>query len=80
MQIYRSLNSAFLLALAGNCHDPQIDAKSFLLEMSGDPHLKDIAKFYLDSLKRIKDEIEDESNKNKDFANRLNQFGCLVCG
>ena len=74
IQIYRSLNTAFLLTLVGNRQFPQLKAKSFLMGMRAEPQFKDVTNFYLDGIERIKREVEEEYTKNKGFARRVSQL------
>jgi len=71
LDIYRMLNAAFLIALAGKDGSDTEGAKKFLQTMSESNEWKDIAQFYLNGICLIRNEISRTCKKDADFAQRL---------
>jgi hypothetical protein len=76
--IARALNAAFLIALAGNEHPASERAKSFLTRMAGISDWAEVAKFYLNGISSIHEEIESVCQRDPDFADRLNSLSHWV--
>jgi hypothetical protein len=69
--VARSLNSAFLILLAGRKHPAYDQAHSYITHAAESTDWKDVARFYLAGLESIQEEIQDVCNHDRDFANRL---------
>ena len=69
--IFRALNAAFLITLAGPNHPSSERAEKFLLRLASSSQWAKVANFYLSGNKRIVQEIEAACGQNSDFAHRL---------
>ena len=69
--IARTMNTAFLIALAGNNPPLSEAARSLLGEMTDSPQWGGVARFYLDGLVRVKEEIGKRANQDPDFSKCL---------
>ena len=69
--IFRTLNAAFLITLAGPNHPSSERAEKFLLRLASSSQWAKVANFYLSGKKRIVQEIEAACEEGSDFAHRL---------
>jgi hypothetical protein len=67
----RSLNAAFLVALCGSRHRLEPQARQMLEKASHDASWKEIARFFLDGLGRVRNEIRNRCAQEADFAQSL---------
>jgi len=69
--VAQALNAAFLISLAGSMHPALERAKSFMVRMSESTKWADIAKFYMNGIYMVHQEIENMCKHDPDFADRL---------
>ncbi|NQU04351.1 MAG: hypothetical protein HQ589_09420, partial [Syntrophaceae bacterium] len=69
--IAQALNAAFLITLAGSMHPAIERAKRLLARMVGSSEWAHIAKFYMNGIKLVHQEIESVCNQDLNFADRL---------
>ncbi|NVM25647.1 MAG: hypothetical protein HWN70_06980 [Desulfobacterales bacterium] len=69
--IAQALNAAFLITLAGSMHPALVRAERLLAHMVGSSEWADIARFYLNGVKLIHQEIESVCRQDPIFKDRL---------
>lgn len=70
-EIARSLNAAFLIALAGNMHPASERAHRYLARMAASVGWDEVAAFYLRGIELVGREIDDVCEQNPQFALHL---------
>ncbi|MBW1839617.1 MAG: hypothetical protein JRI49_06735 [Deltaproteobacteria bacterium] len=69
--IASTLNSAFLISIAGDGHPLYGKAQDYLKSMLQTPTWKDVAKFYTQGIAMVQNEIKNTCNDDPEFADRL---------
>ena len=67
----RCINSAFLIALTGRKHPMFEQAEGFLQSMAESPEWREPARFYVNGIEKIHQEIEAAAGKDTDLASSL---------
>lgn len=69
--IAKTLNSAFLISIAGDGHPLYGKAQEYLKNMLHTPTWKDVAEFYTQGIAIVQNEIKNTCNNDPEFADRL---------
>jgi len=69
--IAQALNTAFLIAMAGESNPLSGSAKDFLVRIAGLPRWAEIADFYLNGIVQVRREMKEICWQDADFAERL---------
>lgn len=71
----QSLNTAFLILLAGDSHPQYAEAKNYLDQLTVSPKWGDWAKFYLQSVQLITSEVEKACQNDAELASKFQHVG-----
>ncbi|MBW1710766.1 MAG: hypothetical protein JRJ73_12945 [Deltaproteobacteria bacterium] len=78
--IAQNLNASFLITLAGSKHPASKQAKQYLTHMLDSPAWGYAAKFYLNGIRLIHQEIETLCQQDSEFSNRLRGLSEWIAG